>query len=128
MLRAALGQATAMGKVTRVHRELAYKKLNKNTLPGPDDHAGQAWRDQGTDGGPPSFHQETVLAYGMAWGEARVLERSVREAREWNELTALLNTAREKIQAQETEFETRLDGVQRNLELLERTLAHRRLQ
>jgi hypothetical protein len=62
-------------RVTHTHRELAYRKLNKNTLPGVHDHAGIAWIDRGTDGGPPSFDRETVLAYGIAWGEARASER-----------------------------------------------------
>lgn len=62
-------------RVTKTHRELAYRKLNKNNLPGPDDHCGQAWIDLGTDGGPPSFHSETVLAYGIAWGEHRAAKR-----------------------------------------------------
>lgn len=63
--------------VTPVHRELAYRKLNSGPLPGTDDHEGLAWIALGTDGGPPSFHQESVLAYGIAWGEARASLRKV---------------------------------------------------
>lgn len=60
---------TAPVSVTRVHRELAYRKLNKNRLPGEADHEGLAWIEAGTDGGPPHFDREQVLAYGIAWGE-----------------------------------------------------------